>query len=291
MGLVFNIQRFSTRDGPGIRTTVFLKGCNLNCAWCHNPEAIAPQAQLQFFFEKCSQCGRCAAACAKGAHGFNAGAHTFNRELCNACGACIESCYSDALRLAGAEMTAQTVIEVVLKDKRFYDQSGGGLTISGGEPLMQRGFTLELLRAAKAHGIHTAIDTAALAEFSVFEKLLPEADLILLDIKCMDQPLHKRLTGASNEIILDNVKRLVKMRVPLIVRIPLIGGINDDAQNASETAAVLRNGNVLKVELLPYHSLGVYKASSIGKTMQKFLTPPSERLAAFAGHFKCEVTY
>jgi len=246
MGIIINLQRFSVHDGPGIRTTVFLKGCTLNCAWCHNPESIDPKPQQQF----------------------------------------------NSHKIYGEEMTAEEVITEVMKDKQYYDNSQGGMTLSGGEPLLQADFAAEILKAAKEKGIHTALDTAGNVPWQAFEKVLPFVDLILLDLKIMDSILHKTYTGSDNKKILENAKRLFETGIEVNVRIPMIGGVNDTLENIRATAEFIKGyPRITQVKLLPYHSLGMEKAKSLGLTQQEFITPDKEALMQFAKEFDCVVKF
>ena len=212
---IFNIERNSYFDGPGIRTTVFFKGCNLRCAWCHNPESQSPKPQMMFFKNKCTGCGKCKEKCPN------------NLELCELCGKCTLYCPHDAREICGKEYTVDEVMRDILKDKAFYDNSGGGVTFSGGESMLQIDFLEELLKACKQNGIHTAIDTAGHVPYESFESVLPYTDLFLFDVKCYDSDKHKKYTGASNEQILSNLEKLLKTGISVWVRIPIIPTVND----------------------------------------------------------------
>ncbi len=287
-GLVFDIQRFCTHDGPGIRTTVFMKGCTLNCAWCHNPESISPKKELQTYFYKCIGCGACIEACPEGCHSIVDGTRVFNRDCCSACGACVEECYSGALVMAGEEISPQEVFGEILKDETFYKSSGGGVTFSGGEPLMQVDFISETLRLCRDRGIHTAVDTAGNIGFSNFEKVIPYTDLFLFDVKIMDDALHREYTGSGNALILENLINLDKFNVPITVRIPVIGGVNDDNENFHQIAKFISKlKNVNEVDILPYHSLGKGKLESLGVSASgNFETPGKEKLTQLAANLK-----
>lgn len=290
MGIVFNIQRFSVHDGPGIRTTVFLKGCTLNCAWCHNPESIDPKPQLQYFKEKDTGCKTCEKVCPKGIK-LQDEIPALNSN-CDACGICAEDCPNDARKIAGKEMTAEEVMEEVLKDKQYYENSGGGITLSGGEPLHQPDFAAELFRLAKEQGLHTTLDTAGNVPWSAFEKVLPYLDLVLLDLKIMDNELHRKYTGHSNTRIHENAKKLFETGIPINIRIPVIGGVNDTVENARATAEFIRGyDNIIEVKLLPYHSLGLDKAKSIGMEQQEFPSPNNDLIAELAKEFDCYVKF
>ncbi|MGI6706207.1 MAG: glycyl-radical enzyme activating protein [Clostridia bacterium] len=265
-GTVFNIQRFSIHDGPGIRTTVFLKGCSLRCFWCHNPESLSAKRELQMFPEKCIGCGQCFSVCLKGAHEMTGEGRVFHRERCTACGRCVELCYAEALVMAGEEMDVDEVVDEVMKDEDFYRNSGGGVTLSGGEPLLQPEFCREILARCKDRGIHTAIETAAFVDWKAFEKVMDYTDLFLVDIKLMDAVRHREVTGATNEKILDNIKRLRVTAIPQIIRIPVVPGINDNEGNMEETAVFLQDfPNLEYVELLKFHKMAVGKYQSLDR--------------------------
>lgn len=290
-GYVFNIQRFSIGDGPGIRTTVFLKGCNLNCAWCHNPESICHKQELQFMRERCMLCGKCVSVCPNGVHSIEQGERRIDRSRCRSCGICVEGCACGALSIMGKLMAADEVVEAVIRDIQYFKNSGGGMTISGGEPLLQKEFIKELLQKTKALGIHNAIDTAANIEWQDFEEILPWVDMVLLDIKLYDGLKHKAYTGVSNVRILDNAGRLAQEAVDIIVRIPVIAGVNDTEENMKKTALLLKGFKRLKyVELLPYHNMGTEKLSRLGREvpLHTFEAPSKEKLAKLAECFKAE---
>lgn len=266
-GKVFNIQRFSVNDGPGIRTTVFLKGCMLNCLWCHNPESKSSKPQLMFHAGQCIGCGACVQACPLGLHSFaENGEHRIDREKCVACGKCVDACVG-ALEIAGKNMSVEEVLKEVLKDKAFYDNSQGGMTVSGGEPLMQPDFTLELFKAAKAAGLHTCIETCGFAKWELIEKLLPYVDLFLWDVKESDSGKHREFTGVPNEQILENLHRLNASGAQIVLRCPIIPGYNDRPEHLKhigELAEAL--SGVIRVDVEPYHPLGKSKSEDLGQT-------------------------
>ncbi len=284
MAVVFNIQRFSVHDGPGIRTTVFLKGCNLRCRWCHNPESIDPSPQIQYFAEKCVGCGMCERACPSGLTTLAGERKT--ALACKLCGGCAQYCMNDALKKAGEEMSPQQVMDVVLKDRDYYENSGGGLTLSGGEPLLQSEFCAELLRLAKEQGIDTAVDTAANVPYAAFEAVLPYTDKILLDLKIMNDCLHREYTGVSNGLILENARRLFEEDVDVYIRIPVIGGVNDSAENARAAAEFLSGAsNVREIKLLAYHNMAEDKALSVNRRHEVFTAPDEAKLVELAACF------
>lgn len=263
-GIVTNIQRFSIHDGPGIRTTVFLKGCNLRCFWCHNPETLSPKAELQLFLNRCIGCGACFERCPNHAHVLIDGQRIFHRELCVGCGACAETCYAEALVLVGEEKTVEEVVEEVLRDKPFYETSNGGVTLSGGEPLLQIEFSYAILEQCRQQGVHTAIETAANFPWERIASLLPVVDLVMMDIKLMDSARHRECTGAPNERILENAVRLGQQPQPLIVRTPVIPGVNDNAEDIRAIAEFAsRLPNLLYYELLPFHPMATSKYDSL----------------------------
>ncbi|ONI42982.1 hypothetical protein AN396_00020 [Candidatus Epulonipiscium fishelsonii] len=271
-GNIFNIQRFSVNDGPGIRTTVFTKGCNLRCKWCHNPESFKKQPQILFNKEKCTLCNRCNSVCEQ-----NIPIDSRNKSSeCKMCGKCIDQCYFSALSIVGEEKTPEEIIKIVEKDKLFYENSNGGITISGGEAMLQVDFIKEVFRLAKQKEIHTALDTAGNVSFDKFEQVLPFVDLILFDIKSMDNKTHMKFTGVSNELILDNLKKLLSRGIEMHIRVPLIKDINDSLENIIDMMALLQGyENVTEIKLLPYHNMGENKASSAG-IIQEVFEAPSE---------------
>ncbi len=264
-GIVSDIQRFSVHDGPGIRTTVFLKGCNLRCFWCHNPETLRRNPELQLFLDRCIGCGKCFGVCTRHAHALVNGQRIFHRQLCVACGRCAETCYAQALVVVGKEMTAEEVVEVVLRDRVFYQESSGGVTISGGEPLLQHDFTYSILELCKVEGLHTAIESAAQWPWQDIAQLLPVTDLVMMDIKVMDSDLHRACAGVPNERILANALSLSKQARALIIRTPVVPGVNDSEEEIGRIADFIADfPNLMYYELLPFHRLATAKYRALG---------------------------
>jgi len=268
-GIIFNIVRGSFVDGYGLRTTIFLKGCPLRCLWCCNPEGQKIEPELKFVAANCTMCGKCINVCPTGAIASNVALPThklaIDRDKCSMCGECVNVCFTGALEIIGKHMTVDEVMEIIKKDEMYYQQSGGGVTIGGGEPTVQPEFTLALIRECKKNYIHTAVDTCG---YTVTDKglaVLEEADLILLDIKGMNPQEHTKNTGVSNEIILNNLRRLDSLNKSIIIRIPLIPGHNDSEGNIEKTAAFLSNiKHIERVDIIPYHKYGKIKYAEIG---------------------------
>ncbi|MHB8899360.1 MAG: glycyl-radical enzyme activating protein [Thermoguttaceae bacterium] len=278
-GRIFNIQRFSIHDGPGIRTTVFFKGCPLRCIWCGNPESITPEPSLSWLPEKCIACGDCLDRCPAGAlQAGSDGKTLLDRGRCTACGRCAEVCDPKALELVGRDMTVDEVLEVVLRDDAYYRQSGGGLTLSGGEPLMQGDFVLRLLGDARALGLHACVETSGLADWSLVERLLPLVDLWLYDCKETDPRLHQKFTGFWNSEILANLRRLHAADAKVLLRCPMIPEHNARTGHLDGIAALAGElPNLQGVELLPYYDLWRAKLQRFGLTTElpETVKPPS----------------
>ena len=265
---IFDIERNSYVDGPGIRTTVFFKGCNLRCAWCHNPESQSAKPQMLFYRNRCTLCGKCKDKCPNAL------------EKCDLCGKCTIYCPHDAREICGKEYTVDEVLREVIKDKALYENSGGGVTFSGGECMLQVDFLTEILKACKENGIHTAVDTAGHVPYERFGQILPYTDLFLYDIKCFNSEKHRQYTGVGNEWIFENLKRLFAAGKSVWVRIPIIPTVNDTLEEMQNIKAFLDSWErPQQIELLPYHAMGEHKYAAIGKEAQ-FFTPPSEEKMA-----------
>jgi pyruvate formate lyase activating enzyme len=282
-GLITNIQRFSVDDGPGIRTTVFFKGCNLACRWCHNPETISGRKQIQYQKQSCGNCGRCAAICDRGAQKMIDGRHVMDREACTQRLSCAGVCPYGALSVLGREIGLRELGEQLLRDNAFYDRSGGGVTLSGGEPLLQAEFCAGIFRYLKERHVHTALDTAGNVAWSNFEAVLPWVDLVLFDIKIVDENRHREMTGGHNRLILENFERLCREKADIWIRTPLMAGVNDGDDETDGRIRLLREAkNVRQVELLPYHSYGTGKYAALGaaEALFQFQPPSPEKISA-----------
>ncbi len=279
-GIVTHIQRNAIHDGPGIRTTVFLKGCNLQCYWCHNPKTIDPSPELQFLQSKCIGCGQCAKACPSGAISFAEGKAAYCKDACLLCWKCLDLCAAKGIVRAGETMSAGEVLREVQRDRAFYDASGGGVTFSGGEPLLQREFLKELLVASRRLGLHTAVDTAGNVPWQWLAGILPLTDLFLFDIKCMDVAAHRRAVGAPNDLLLANLDTLSEHGAEIWIRVPVIPGLNATTQEMESIAGYIRGKKGISgVELVPYHRLAQHKYDSLGRPNGSMdLEPPTAEL-------------
>ncbi|HEX2964946.1 MAG TPA: glycyl-radical enzyme activating protein [Syntrophorhabdaceae bacterium] len=278
-GAVFNIQRYSIHDGPGIRTTVFLKGCPLACLWCQNPESQLMKPQIFYNAERCVGCGRCITVCPVKAIAVAETKVKTDRELCTGCGTCIETCPEEARELVGKTMTVEEVVEEVMKDDIFYQRSGGGITISGGEPFTQPFFSAGILKLCKERNTHTAIETCGYAPWETVEKVLDYTDLVLFDIKHIVSQVHMRLTGVPNELILENAKRIWHERhIPMWIRVPVIPGCNDSTDNIEALATFVVNelSPFVQLHLLPYHRLGESKVQQLEQSGTGLVTDPPD---------------
>ncbi len=290
-GLVFNIQKYSIQDGPGIRTTVFFKGCPLRCWWCHNPESLLPKPEIVVLEARCRRCGECLTACPNDAIFSENGNFRLDQRACDVCGTCVEACPSGARQMVGTIMTVSEVMAEVLKDRLFYDDSGGGVTISGGEPLMQPRFLRDVLTACRTQGIHTAIDTCGFASRDFLLSIAPLTDLFLYDLKAIDEARHLEYTGVSNASILENLRALGKVHNNIWIRIPLIPGLNDDDDQLEATGRFAASiPGVRQLNILPYHNTAVHKYRHLGRPLKldrvkdptpEYLEHASKTLGAF----------
>jgi pyruvate formate lyase activating enzyme len=295
-GTVFNIQRYSIQDGPGIRTTVFLKGCPLRCAWCSNPESQNPQPEIVHRDSLCNKCGRCVDICPAHAISLGDKGVFIDRQLCTNCGECVAVCAPGAIKVFGEKMSAREVFQLVKKDAEFYRNSGGGITVSGGEPLYQPAFVAALFKLCRDEGIDTCIETCGLASVKALEKVLPYTSLVLFDVKLTAPAAHRKWTGKSNETILRNLGLIVKKGTPLIIRVPLIPGINDSEEELRNIARLAGSLKVGKVDLLPYHKFGMGKYQQLDRKyeLEELTTQPDDdvqkarQLFESLG-FECEV--
>ena len=261
---IFDIQRASFVDGPGIRTTVFFKGCNLRCAWCHNPESQSSKKEMLFYKNRCTGCGKCREKCPNGF------------EKCDFCGKCALFCPHDAREICGREYTVDEVLHEILKDRLIYENSGGGVTFSGGECMLHINFLEEILRKCKEQGIHTAVDTAGHLPLEYFERIIPYTDLFLYDVKISDTEKHKQYVGVGNELILSNLSRLLSHGSRVIVRTPVIVGVNDSEEEIRAIKAIAKGAE--GHELLPYHAMGEHKYAALGKEARHFEAPQKEKM-------------
>jgi len=288
-GMVFDIRRFSIHDGPGIRTTVFFKGCPLSCWWCHNPESQQPEQEVMFHPNRCLRCGACQAACSHNAISLQEEIFLTDPARCQRCGACVTACPAQARELVGKPMTVAEVITQIERDVAFFDESGGGVTVSGGEPLMQPRFLKALLMACKEMELHTVLDTCGHASWKIIEAVRPFVDLFLYDIKLVDNQQHIRYTGAPNTQILSNLQKLAESGAKIILRAPLIPGINDGEEQLNQVAALGRSlPGVERLDLLAYHYAGAgkYDRLSLGYRLAHVVPPDAERMDQIAGFFR-----
>lgn len=280
-GVIFDIRKYSIHDGPGIRTTVFFKGCPLRCWWCHNPEGQDVEPELVYRKSRCIGCDECSKSCQREAISLVAQSISVNREKCVPCNNCCRVCPSDALSIAGKQMSVKEILEEIEKDRTFYEESRGGVTFSGGEPLMQPDFLNALLKECKERAIHTAVNTCGFAQYEIIDRIRDKVDLFLYDIKTMDNRKHRKYTGASNEQILKNLKKLAESGSSIVISFPIIPGINDDDKNVTRTAKFISSlPNIQQVNLLPYHRAGIEKYKNLGKPykLDKIQPPSNQRV-------------
>jgi pyruvate formate lyase activating enzyme len=288
-GLIFNVQKYSIHDGPGIRTTVFLKGCPLHCAWCHNPESISPRQEIMVVEQRCIGCSECRRACSHGLELPGDGPLPPRAEVCELCGACIGACPTEARQMVGRDLTVDEVLELVLQDRIFYEDSGGGVTFSGGEPLCQPEFLGALLQACRARGLHTAVDTCGMAQRQHLLAVAPVTSLFLYDIKFIDDARHQHYTGASNSVILENLQALAKVHREIWLRVPVIPGINDDEAGLEAIARFAAGiAAIRQVNLLPFHQTSLPKARRLGhvSSVSGVQPPSAEAMERAATIFK-----
>lgn len=291
-GTIINIQKYCVHDGPGIRTTVFFKGCPLRCWWCHNPESHNPKHEIMFFQERCQGCGVCVKRCPENAIEIKDSVPVWDEKKCRLCGKCTDFCPNNAREYVGQDITKVELMQEIAKDMVFYEESGGGVTFSGGEPLLHADFLSEVLKSCKEKGINTAVETSGYAPWESFEKILGNVDLFLYDLKLMDSEKHKKYMGVGNEVILSNLKKLSSRGANIFARMPIIAGVNDDEEHINEAIKFLSEIKPLQVNLLPYHKMGMDKYRRLSKDykLSGMEKPSDERLAEIADKFnKCGI--
>lgn len=287
--LVFNIQKYSIHDGDGIRTTIFFKGCPMTCKWCHNPESQSYKPAMMHNTEKCTECGSCVQNCPQQAISFEDGKLKTQNDKCDLCETCVDTCINNVREKVGKNYSIAEVMKEIEKDKMFYEQSKGGITLSGGEVMTQdMDYILKILKKCHRMGYSVNIDTCGHANFENFEKILPYVDTFLYDIKHMDDKIHKEITGQGNFLVLDNLKKLSERGAKLRIRMPLVEGVNSDDENIDRTIEFLKNINVLSINLLPYHNTGKSKYERMGKAYEgdMYEAPDSERMESIRAKFQ-----
>jgi pyruvate formate lyase activating enzyme len=282
--LIFDIKRYAINDGPGIRIVIFFKGCNLHCVWCHNPESISAKAEKLYSPSKCIKCGSCVEACEQNAITLSADGIVTDNQRCVMCGKCCEACPALALEMSGKVISVDEIITIIEKERVFFEQSGGGVTFSGGEPLLHSDLLIKLLEECGKRGIHRTVDTAGNVREETLLEVAKQTDLFLFDLKMMDSALHKLWTGSDNTLILQNLKKLAETGAGIIIRIPLIGGVNDSDENIEQTARFISElaGESKEVQLLPYHNIAQNKYQKLGRkdNSEKLREPDKETLTA-----------
>jgi pyruvate formate lyase activating enzyme len=284
-GLIFDIKKYAIHDGPGIRTTVFFKGCPLRCLWCHNPESWQDKAELSFRQSRCIGCGQCAEMCPRGAISLVENRPVTDADKCILCGRCVDVCVAGAREIIGREMTVSQVMAEVERDVIFYDQSGGGVTFSGGEPLMQPDFLVALLNQCRALNIHTAVDTSCYAGPDIVKSVAEKTDLFLCDIKHIDNETHERFTGVGNKLILDNIKLISQTGKKIVIRIPIVPGFNDDPANIEATGEFAASlPGIGRIDILPFNRGGIEKSARLASKVELMQTetPDDDRMSEIA---------
>jgi pyruvate formate lyase activating enzyme len=297
-GMVFNIQRYSIDDGPGIRTTVFLKGCPLRCPWCSNPESQSPNPELSYRYTSCKKCGTCANVCPNGAPTLTDDGITIDRSRCAVCGVCVKACLAEALKITGESMSPDKARKVIRKDAVYYETSGGGVTCSGGEILSQPDFVASVFSRCREEGIHTCADTSGFGSPEALDKILAYTDLVYFDLKLMDEQRHRELIGVPLDLILQNLRTIAARGIPTVIRVPLIPGLNDSDENLNAVADITKELIPdATVHILPYHKYGANKYAAVGMryTLDNIEENTPENLARARGVFegrglKCELS-